>query len=77
MVATYTPRGVRFFRSLHIFVEGNDFFGMPPEVVVTVLKRLETSRGVLDPEQFFFLARKQVEGLLRASGFRVQESFRT
>jgi hypothetical protein len=43
--------------------EGDDFFRMPSEVVVTVL---ETSRGALDAEQFLVLTSQQIEGLLGA-----------
>jgi hypothetical protein len=45
--------------------EGDDFFRMPSEVIVPVL---EAPRGALDPEQFLFVAGKQVEGLLCVLG---------
>jgi len=47
---------------MHVFVEeGNDFFRMLSEVFVAVLK---TPRGVLDPEQYLFLAPEKVKRLL-------------
>jgi hypothetical protein len=52
--------------SLHMLVEeGDDFFGMPSEAIVTVL---EAPGGALDPEQFLLFAAEQVEGLLRIFG---------
>ena len=54
-----------FLRStacFHMLVEeGEDFFRMPSEVVVTIL---EASGRALDPEQLLLLAAKQIAGLL-------------
>ena len=45
--------------------EGNNFFVMLSEVIVTVL---EAPGGALDPEQFLPFAAEQIEGSLRVFG---------